>query len=151
MLEQKGELVVSSIVEDLRDDLSITKTLQKRFGQSLKDFQDSWKKYALKKKFNIIPGITALRFNFKKDRNQSKEDKKQEYSRSECQNDHTEEFWKKKTKIRPHRGGTNVTQQHPHRGFSAEKKGRPHSDPVHTPGIFGKQSANAQKELIRGQ
>jgi tetratricopeptide (TPR) repeat protein len=80
MVEQKGETVVSFIVEDLRDDLSITKTLQKRFGQTLKDFQGSWKKYAQKKKFKIIPGITALRFNFKKDRKQSEKDKKQEYA-----------------------------------------------------------------------
>ena len=79
MVEQKGDQIISQIVEDLRNNLSITKTLHKRFGKSLKQFQSSWKEYALKKKFKIIPGITALRFNFKKDRNQSEEDKKQDY------------------------------------------------------------------------
>ena len=79
MVEKKGEAVISSIIEDLRDDLSITQTLKKHFGQSLRNFQKSWKKYALKKEFKIIPGITALKFSFKKNRSQSEEDKKQEY------------------------------------------------------------------------
>ncbi len=80
MVDQKGEAVIPSILEDLREDHSITDSLQKRFGQSLKNFQASWKKYALNKNFKIIPGISALRFNFKKNRNESEEDKKQEYA-----------------------------------------------------------------------
>jgi len=79
MVKQKGESVISSIIEDLRNGHLITSSLKRHFGQSLKNFQGSWKKYALRKNFKIIPGISALRFNFKKDRNQSTQDKKQEY------------------------------------------------------------------------
>ena len=66
MVHLKGDGAIAQLVEYLTQDRSIENALQSLFGLTLEEFQTQWKEHMHQQKLQRIPGLTVLKFQFKK-------------------------------------------------------------------------------------
>jgi len=76
MVSLKGEKIISLLVDDLTQGLSMKDALELRLGRGLMAFQNDWKQFMATKKLRTIPGIKVLNYRFKNQRTESDEDEK---------------------------------------------------------------------------
>ncbi len=70
MVQVKGENILSSLAEALSKNKLVENVLEELLGNSLSQFQIQWKDYIKKQPLKKIPGLTVLKFQFKKNQSQ---------------------------------------------------------------------------------
>ncbi len=70
MVHTNGENILASLADALSQNKLVEKVLEELLGNSLSKFQTQWKDYIKKQPLKKIPGLTVLKFQFKKNQSQ---------------------------------------------------------------------------------
>ncbi len=83
LVTTKGESVIAEMLSGLAENPEFQPVFEEVSGLDLKSFQKEWKPFIKEKKWDTIPGLKVLQFQFKKDRSEDGEEK--DYSELDTQ------------------------------------------------------------------